>query len=269
MTIQLLVSDLDGTLLRRTADGHHNISTEDRLALAKARAAGLTICLASGRLYPDICSIAHDLALPCHTISQNGTAIYLHSGDSLSSSRFDVELALSLLAFEATHSFARSVSCTDERVYIPAEHPQLEGIRKRLSAPMTPHEDLAGAFGHSLHPTKFCYYGERLALQGLQQVIKDAYGDQIDALMTDIDCLDIMPSGTSKGAALRRLLTHLGVEAQAVACVGDQFNDISMFAVTPHSFAMAEGPDEVRAHAAHTVHSVSEVVRWVLAYNLR
>ena len=44
--------------------------------------------------------------------------------------------------------------------------------------------------------------------------------------------------GVSKGSALRRLMEHLQIEANEVACIGDSFNDISMFEVTPHSFTL-------------------------------
>lgn len=267
MTIQLLVSDLDGTLLKRSADDHHEIAELDRRALDEACSAGIVVCLASGRLYPDIFTIASSLDLACHAISQNGAAIYLHTGESLHSSSFDIELAVSLLHFAPTHRFARSVSCTDETVYVPAEHTDLAQVRKRISAPMPLHDQLAAAFGTTLSPTKFCYYGELAALQELQAQIQDTFKDHVDALLTDVDCLDIMPAGTSKGAALRRLLSHMGLRADEVACVGDQYNDISMFHVTPHSFAMATAPREVQAQAAYVVPSVSEVVRFALAHN--
>jgi len=264
MSIRLLVSDLDGTLLQR---GRHGFSPADKQALAQASSEGITLCLASGRLYPDIQSWGSSLSLPCHSISQNGSAVYLHSGESLHTSRFGTELAQSLLRFPAATSYPRSISCNNELVYIPSDHPHLEDLRAKMTPPFLEHADLGSAFGGELSPTKFCYYGPLETLQTLQVQLQSTYGERIDALMTDVDCLDIMPSGTSKGSAVQLLAQHLGLQSEEVACVGDQFNDVSMFAKKPHRLAMGGGPAEGRAKAAYFVHSVSEVVQWVLDYN--
>lgn len=267
MTIQLLVSDLDGTLLQRGQSGHSGISLADRSALHEASAKGLTICLASGRLYPDIKATTLLLELPCHAISQNGTATYLHGGELLHSSGFALDLAHALIRFPDGTPFARSVSCANESVYVEAHYPDHSDVRQRVNSPFIIHPDLASAFGNELQPTKFCYYGKLASLQALQRAFENAFGEQIEALMTDVDCLDIMPAGISKGAGLRILLERLGIAPDEVACVGDQFNDVSMFAVTPHSFAMSHGPEAVRAQAAHVVDTVHDVVHWILRYN--
>ena len=72
--------------------------------------------------------------------------------------------------------------------------------------------------------------------------------------------VDIMPRGVSKGSALRRLMEHLQIEANEVACIGDSFNDISMFEVTPHSFTLHHAHPYVKEKANHIVRSVEEAI---------
>ncbi len=72
--------------------------------------------------------------------------------------------------------------------------------------------------------------------------------------------VDIMPRGVSKGSALRRLMEHLQIEANEVACIGDSFNDISMFEVTPHSFTLHHAHPYVKERANHIVRSVEEAI---------
>jgi Cof subfamily protein (haloacid dehalogenase superfamily) len=264
MSIHLFVSDLDGTLLHRP---DHTITPQDLSALREASAAGIGICLASGRLNPDIEATAAKLGVPCHTISQNGTAVYRLERGRVHGAQFDLRLAQEVYAFPASGSFARSVSCSDEAVYTPTEHVDLGPVEKRVTSPFVRRENLMESFGDQLAPTKFCYYGKLEELQRFQREIQSAFGDRIDALLTDVDCLDVMPAGVSKGAGLQVLMEHLRLSADEVACIGDQFNDVSMFGVTPHSFAMSHGPAAVQGKASHVVDSVAKAVRWVIAHN--
>ena len=45
-----------------------------------------------------------------------------------------------------------------------------------------------------------------------------------------------------------------------VACIGDSFNDISMFEVTPHSFTLHHAHPYVKEKANHIVRSVEEAI---------
>jgi hydroxymethylpyrimidine pyrophosphatase-like HAD family hydrolase len=85
--------------------------------------------------------------------------------------------------------------------------------------------------------------------------------------LADHDCLDIMPLHVSKGNSLPLLLDSIGLQAHEIACIGDSFNDISMFGITPHSFVMEGAHPEVRKAAAHQVSSVAEALAYVRAYN--
>ena len=47
----------------------------------------------------------------------------------------------------------------------------------------------------------------------------------------------------------------------------DSYNDIPMFALTPHSFAMAQADDAVKEYAHYVVNTVKEAVNHVIAHN--
>jgi len=55
--------------------------------------------------------------------------------------------------------------------------------------------------------------------------------------------------GIDKGTGLRHLLDHLGLEPDQVLVIGDNYNDLPMFAVGGFSVAMGQAPDEVRRAA--------------------
>ncbi|MEY4417828.1 MAG: hypothetical protein RIQ88_266 [Actinomycetota bacterium] len=74
--------------------------------------------------------------------------------------------------------------------------------------------------------------------------------------------LDIAPLGVTKASALEKRRQALGIPSNRVITIGDGRNDINMFewanAGGGLSFAMGQGPDEVRAAASVVTASVEE-----------
>ncbi|PJA76416.1 hypothetical protein CO151_02845 [bacterium CG_4_9_14_3_um_filter_65_15] len=55
--------------------------------------------------------------------------------------------------------------------------------------------------------------------------------------------------GSDKGAALKTLAAHCGIPLRRSLAMGDNFNDLDMFAAAGFSVAMADGPAEVQEKA--------------------
>jgi hydroxymethylpyrimidine pyrophosphatase-like HAD family hydrolase len=74
--------------------------------------------------------------------------------------------------------------------------------------------------------------------------------------------LDISPQGVTKASALEQRRKALNVPSNRVIAIGDGRNDISMFewanAGGGLSFAMGQGPDEVKQAATMVTASVEE-----------
>lgn len=74
--------------------------------------------------------------------------------------------------------------------------------------------------------------------------------------------LDISPEGITKGSALEKLRERHGIHPHQTIAVGDGRNDLAMFEWAVNgggiSFAMGQGPDEVRAAAAEVTSSVED-----------
>lgn len=259
MMIKLIVSDLDGTLLH----SHTTIRDEDREALHEARRQGLAVAFASGRMLPEIRDIMERMELNAHAISQNGAYVHTAEGQLIRHHVFDRELILSLAEAAADTPFV-TVLAGPDRYIVKHLDEKAARLRQRLLAPLVEIEDLNDQLGKELLCGKISYMGDIAGLRRLREQLLEAYGDAIDAYISDSDCLDVMPRASSKGTGLIALLDDLDVKPEEVLCIGDAFNDISMFAVTPHSFAMASSHAEVQAHASHTVRFVSDAVRWAM-----
>ncbi|TVY07416.1 HAD family hydrolase [Paenibacillus cremeus] len=261
--IKLVVSDLDGTLLV----GHtKSIREEDRQALLKAEELGITVAFASGRMRPEITVIAQELALPAHAISQNGAYVHLKDGTLLQSAAFERELIVRL-AEAAEGTPLLTVIAGPDSYIVQQLDDRTRPLQANLMAPLEEATNMLEILGRELICGKISYIGEVPRLLELKQALEAEHGDAVDVYISDVNCLDVMPRQSSKGAGLNALRELLGVRPEESACFGDAFNDLSMFAVTPHSFAMATSHPEVQRHAARTVGSVAEALDWVFRHN--
>ena len=68
----------------------------------------------------------------------------------------------------------------------------------------------------------------------------------------------VVPAGVTKGAALEKLRTELGVAAEDTFAAGDGTNDVQMLRWAAHGVAMGQAPEEVRAAAAEVTGPVTE-----------
>ena len=70
--------------------------------------------------------------------------------------------------------------------------------------------------------------------------------------------VDFTRSGVDKGSGVARMGEMLGVEPSAVACVGDSYNDLPMFAACGLAIAMGGVPEELQQLASHVASTVEE-----------
>ncbi|MCZ8518360.1 MULTISPECIES: HAD family hydrolase [Paenibacillus] len=261
--IKLIVSDLDGTMLLHE---ERKARQEDLDALKEAAASGLVIAFASGRMHPEIQAVMELFGLRTHSISQNGAYVHTSDGRLVQSSAFDTALVRELAEAAAGTSLL-TVLAAPESYVVKEWSEAAEALKPRLMAPLVAMPELHEKLGRELVCGKLSYMGELAELKELQGRLLARYGDMIDAYISDVDCLDVMPRTTSKGTGLQALLAELGLKPEEAVCFGDSFNDLPMFAATPHSFAMGSAHPDVQAKAVRTVPFVADALQWVKTYN--
>ena len=70
--------------------------------------------------------------------------------------------------------------------------------------------------------------------------------------------VDFTRSGVDKGSGIARMGEMLGVDPASMACVGDSYNDLPMFATAGLAIAMGDAPDDIKSAAAMTVPPVEK-----------
>jgi Cof subfamily protein (haloacid dehalogenase superfamily) len=250
--IRLLAIDIDGTLLT----GDHRVLPSVRRAFADARAAGLTLVLASARSPGALRHILADLnhAGPCICFSGAWTGTI---DPSSATSTVEGSVTIPLSAALAIAGAAIAVGLvpswhTERRWTVSRIGPSVE--REMHVTRQTPEvsEDFAAAGA----PCKILLIGPRNVLLGLRTSLAEDHGGEFEAVFSHATYLEVLPKGVDKARAVFSLAERRGIARDGVAAVGDAENDLGMIRAAGYGVAMANATEEVR-----------QAARWVTASN--
>lgn len=259
--IKMLVLDLDGTILNFEKE----VSPRDIEAIKTIMDHGVQLTIATGRLDHEIEAVLKmmDLEGKANRISQNGAFGYDKDGSHIHSHTFEPTHVKEVFQAAVHEELITTVS-TEKDVYVKEESKGLEAMKKRMFRPVIIEPNLADQLGTIIHPSKISLHGANIALKQMQQKIEEQFGDVLDTFISDPACLDLMPKNISKGAGIEHLLESFDIEPNEIACVGDSFNDLSMFSLTTHSYAMSQAEPAVKEQASQVVPSVAKAIEHLL-----
>src|SRR5438876_758942 len=112
----------------------------------------------------------------------------------------------------------------------------------------------ASASGSVWPPVAF---GRRPALLGVRGRIA-RWPISINSVFSEDTFLEILPQGSSKGAALEFVAQHLGIPLSEIIAVGDNLNDLEMIRTAGLGVAMGNAPPELRAQAGYVTSTNDE-----------
>lgn len=262
MTTRLLALDLDGTLLR--PDG--GIDPRDLAAIRRARAAGVVVTIATGRLVAGALPTARELNVEVPLICADGAVVVCgRTGARLESVGIDLGVAERAMHTHAAHGLAPFVLMHDEIHCDETGREHYDFVRV-WTAQVTVHPRLADATAWR-RPDEVAMavaIGAQARVAAAQVALDREHAEHIESVVFALRnprqdwALLSRPRGASKGLALERLAARLGVAREHVAAVGDWFNDVSMLTWAGRSFAMGHAPPGVRAAATDTLEATAQ-----------
>lgn len=261
--ISMFVTDLDGTLLKN----NRYITKEDKEALQLLNKKGVDITIATGRSDREVQAVFEELNINGHRISQNGTFSFSKYNEKIFSHVFKEDASLKLFDFLHTFDFPCLISNFDN-IHYAKNVPMIQTLQPLFKTPLVYEQDLRDKLAHDFSTSKFMLLGETNALLLLEKKINTLFDADVSTFLSADMCLDIVPKGADKSRALKALLKKTGLKNQAVASIGDGFNDINMLAYTPHSYVMTTADPAVRLHGKKIVHHVHEAVDDLFNHNL-
>jgi hypothetical protein len=256
---RLAVFDLDRTLLDDTSSIPEGLV--DRLAAALVP--GLACTIASGRDLERIAPFLEQLGWRSVPVIAEQGAVVVEPGNG----RILLERGISREVVLGTLDTVRSARIPLNVILYGRDTPQ---VFRSAGAPSFVEGLLAGRCSHDLPevppPGQITTAGVRKITVtcrpedagGIRDVLSSELGPRATVVRADVNFVNIMDVGFNKGAALRWLITYLGLEAANVMAVGDCEADQSMFAVAGVSVAVANADEQTKSMAAYVVPSNNE-----------
>lgn len=242
--IRLIALDIDGTLLAPGA-GHEALPDADITdVVARLVDAGITVVLASGRMYPGTARIARHLGLEGPLICQQGASVHRMDGSLLHRFAIDADIAQQLVAYALEHDWP--YAWFDAMRYL-VSRPNDESDEYGRVSGVAP-EYRADAHRAGVIPTGIDIISTVERANGVHQFLEARYGDRINLLDFPSVTAAHAPEA-SKGNALALLAHDLGIDQQAVLAIGDSVNDASMLRWAGRGVAMPHSDRYARAAA--------------------
>lgn len=245
MSIRLIASDLDETLLNRRAE----LTGRTIAALRRAMAAGAYVVLASGRMVKAMAAYADQIEPNAPLIAFNGGLIYDYAaGKAVEARRLEAEVGREV----ARAAEARGVhvqAFTDEEYYFERDNAfsdsyalGIGGLYGRAAG-----RKLSGWIDRPL--CKLLMIAGAQVAPGLARELGEAFLGRAEFALSRATYIECTARGVRKGAALEALCARLGVARDEVAAFGDAPNDLDMLEWAGCGYAVANARPEVRERA--------------------
>jgi Cof subfamily protein (haloacid dehalogenase superfamily) len=257
--VRLVAIDMDGTLLPTFAQV---ITPRTARALKAAQQAGITVAIATGRrtAYTTPLLEGHGLRADTPLITSNGAAIRTLGGDSLARCQLPCETARGLC--QLLRPFGALVFTFDRPGRGELVLEDLEQANGRIALWVEANRDaievvkpLEDALVDGDDPIQGMVCGGVSAMRQAEQAIKASeWAGSCECIKTeyparDISILDLLPRGVSKGWALEKLATQLGVDRKETMAIGDNWNDVDMLEWAGQGVMMGNAAQELRTMA--------------------
>ncbi len=241
--IGLLVSDIDGTLVLPDK----SLTPASLAAGEKLDAAGVGLTLVSSRPARGMAGLVQALNLKVPFAAFNGGSLVAPDGTLIAAKRLSAEAASRAIGlFQARGVMVWAFA--DNNWYLTdTSSPYVQRERHTVDFDPTVVANFDGVIDRI---DKLVGVSDQPQL--LAAVEADAQAlleGQANARRSQTYYLDVTHPEADKGHAVRALCAEIGVPTTETAVIGDQANDMAMFAVAGLAIAMGQGTDEVRAAA--------------------
>lgn len=257
--VRLVAIDMDGTLLPTFAQV---ITQRTARALKAAQQAGITVAIATGRRTAYTTPLLEGLGLRADTplITSNGAVVRTLGGDSLTRCQLPSETARGLC--QLLRPFGALVFTFDRPGRGELVLEDLEQANGRIALWVEANRNaievvkpLEDALLDGEDPIQGMACGGVSQMRQAEQAIKASeWAGSCECVRTeypvrDISILDLLPRGVSKGWALEKLATLLGVGRKETMAIGDNWNDVDMLEWAGQGVMMGNAAVELRTMA--------------------
>jgi hypothetical protein len=249
--IQLIVTDIDGTLL----NSDHTLSERNLKALKAAHAQGVKIALATGKAVSAGKTLVEQVGIPMYGIYVQGLLLMDEGGRVFGQQSLHPDIARQVITYADERGFS-IIAYGSNGLYARAITPYV----RDYTVPY--HEILPEAVGplqNILWNTpihKLSIAGEARAITGLRWQLNTQLNGKARILQAGVpEMVEVLPPGGGKGSALKTLLKELSIKPEHVLAIGDAENDIDMIQTAGIGVAVGNADEKTKAAAKYVVAS--------------
>ncbi|HEY4170225.1 MAG TPA: Cof-type HAD-IIB family hydrolase [Reyranella sp.] len=243
MKISALISDVDGTLVT-----HDKTLTPATIAaVAALQERGIAFAITSGRPPRGMHFFAEPLELTTPIGGFNGGLITRPNLAPLEEHALAPDTARQAQAILAARGIDVWVFSGLDWLLIDPDGPHVGGEKHAVKFPPTVVANLEAALG-----TAYKVVGvseDHALLKRCETEMQAALGPGASVSRSQPYYLDITHPQANKGVAVQNMAALMGVPMAEVAVIGDNYNDLAMFAQSDFAIAMGNAPEDVKKKA--------------------
>lgn len=243
---RLIVLDVDGTLV----DRERRISPDTLGALEAAKASGVRVTLATGRMLASALPYARKIRADAPLILYNGARIQdPANGAILYSAHLPRHQAVRGLRLAQQFGLHANLYL-GEGIYIERVSETSRESARKDGVEQVAVGDLVGFLaGQQEDPVKILLIGLGDRLEAFAAAYRADTQDLPHIVRSEPTYLEILRRGVTKGAALLRLCEFLGIPPSAAVAFGDNLNDLEMIQAAGLGVAMGNAHADLKQAA--------------------
>ncbi len=253
MSIELVVVDLDGTLL----NSKHEMSKRNEMVLKKAIEQGIKVVIATGKTRASGLEITKRLNLDTPGIYLQGLTIYKADGTLMREQILDPGVARQVITYAEDRGFD-IVIYSGEQILVRTINDYSKELAVKYHEPMP---EAVGPLQNILAHTPVnklaaLRRGEPEHITALRWQLGMQLNSKVRMMQAMIpDMLEILPPNSSKGVALKALLKTMNLTSDKVLAIGDGENDLELIQTSGIGVAVENADPKLKEAADHVVGS--------------
>ncbi|MGA9870982.1 MAG: Cof-type HAD-IIB family hydrolase [Rhodococcus sp. (in: high G+C Gram-positive bacteria)] len=247
MTVHLVATDLDGTLLR----SDRTVSPRTAEAMAAARASGIEVVWATARARHSIHELAGSCGFTGKVVGANGAvALDLADGTPVISGTTAIDPSVVESAMNRVRRLVPGIAFATVGPTRFVAESGYAALCVFSDHHRHPHEMEVSATVLADEPTVkiVARHPDRPSVELYRSLLDAAVGG-VEVTHSGAPYIEMSAAGVSKASALARLCRELNIDRQHVAAIGDAFNDLPMLEWAGTALTTANAREEIKAVA--------------------
>ncbi len=250
MNYKLVAIDCDNTLIKHNGEIHEDNIKAINMILNK----GIKVVIATGRNdilvkdYMDEAGFKEEVVIGCNGASIRDLKDYSiiqlnyipkHTMKKMIDICIENDIKAKMFTLEESYSTTKENSGNELKEFLIHYTKQLS-----MSLEYKFEEDLYSLIEKKEFLKMVILENDREKLLNIQNKFKQL--DDINAVISAKNCLDIMKKGISKGNALKEYANMLGIKREEIVAIGDSENDLEMLNFASFSVAMGNADNIIK-----------------------